>query len=100
MDEKRRWGRLTVSDKKLISCRIVEPEDLVTESGALVLDINPGGLSFLYNKKLNEERIIRFMIKFPFTTYKEESIVWGKVIYCHKLPDREEYLVGIAFIKR
>jgi hypothetical protein len=57
------------------------------------------GVSFLSEKKF-ERIIVKLLIKFPFTTFKEAGIVWGRVAYCNKIPDMEKYRVGIAYIRK
>ncbi len=99
MDERRRWGRIKVPDKKLL-CKITEPEGLSLGSTYAIDDINPGGISFFSEKKIKENLFLKLLIKFPFTTFEEAGVVWGKVIYCLKIHDQEKYIIGVSFISR
>jgi len=98
MEDKRRWGRVKVPDKKLC-CRIAEPENCSVASDYAVDNINPGGLSFFSERLFGENEILRLLVKFPFTTYEDAGKVWGRVVYCLKIHDKEEFVVGVAFTR-
>ena len=99
MNERRRWGRIKVPDSKL-SCRIAEPAPICGNTEFIVDNINPGGLSFFSDKKLEEQVMVHLSIKFPFTTFEDSGNVWGRITYCLKIHDQEKYLIGIAFVRR
>ena len=84
----------------MLSCRIVEPKEATSTSDFLIDNINPGGLSFLSEKKFEERAVMKFLIKFPFSTYIEAGSVWGNVSYCLKILDKEQYVIGIAFMRK
>ncbi|MFA6217149.1 MAG: hypothetical protein WDL87_05805 [Candidatus Omnitrophota bacterium] len=98
MEDKRRWGRVKVPEKKLC-CRIAEPENCSVTTEFMVDNINPGGLSFFSGRLFAENEILHLLIKFPFTTYEDAGKVWGRVVYCLKIHDKEEFVVGVAFTK-
>jgi len=97
--KRRRWARVRVPSEKTISCRIVEPSRYASDTEYLLEDINMAGIAFFCNQKL-ENTVLKLLIKFPFAHYKEAGSVWGRVVYCNKVPDMEKYRVGIAYIKR
>jgi len=97
--KRRRWARIKVPREKMISCRIVEPSRYAGDAEYLLDDINMAGIAFFCNHKL-ENVILKLLIKFPFASYKESGAVWGKVVYCNKVADTENYRVGISYIKR
>jgi hypothetical protein len=96
---RRRWARIKVPSEKMISCRIVEPPRYASNSEYLLDDINMAGIAFFCNQKL-ENIVLKLLVKFPFATYKEAGVVWGRVVYCNKVPDTEKYRIGISYIKR
>ncbi|MFA5118125.1 MAG: hypothetical protein WC695_04655 [Candidatus Omnitrophota bacterium] len=99
MEDKRRWGRVKVPDKKL-SCRITEPDNCSITGDFTVDNINPGGLSFFSERTFAENQVLRLLIKFPFTSFEDAGKVWGKVVYCLKIHDKEEFVVGVAFTRK
>jgi len=99
MHEKRRWGRVKVDDAKL-TCRIIEPQNSIDNIDYVVDNINPGGICFLSDRAFDQHSTIKFLIKFPFSSYVEAGGVWGKVSYCLKIHDQEKYITGIAFMRR
>lgn len=98
MEEKRRWGRVKVPDEKL-TCRISEPQNLVDGTDYIIDNINPGGLCFLSFREFGVNTPVRFLVKFPFSSYVDAAGVWGKVTYCLKIHDQEKYVIGIAFFR-
>ncbi|MDD5348478.1 MAG: PilZ domain-containing protein [Candidatus Omnitrophica bacterium] len=95
---RRRWARVKVPTQKSITCRITEPAALADETEYLVNDINVGGISFFTDKEV-EKTALKLQVRFPFTTFKEASTVWGKVIYCNRLDNSENYRVGISYMR-
>jgi hypothetical protein len=99
MEDRRRWGRVKVPEEKL-SCIIAEPDGSTPTGAYLVDNINPGGLSFLSNRSFEAEQIMKLLIKFPFSSFIEAGTVWGRVSYCLKIHDKEQFVVGIAFVRK
>jgi hypothetical protein len=99
LGRRRRWGRIKVPDEKMIICRITEPATVASDVEYLVDDVNMAGIAFISGKKF-EKIIIKLLIKFPFTSFKEAGIVWGRIAYCNKLADAEKYRVGVAYIRK
>ncbi|MCX7927914.1 MAG: hypothetical protein N2606_07265 [Candidatus Omnitrophica bacterium] len=95
---RRRWARIKIPSQKAITCKIVEPEDIASDTEFLVNDINVGGISF-YSPKQIKKTTIKLLVRFPFTSFQEASSVWGKVVYCNQLPNSENYRVGISYIR-
>jgi hypothetical protein len=96
---RRRWARIKVPNEKMITCKVMYPDSLAADREFLINDINMGGISFFSDQKI-ENIFLKLNVKFPFTTFKEAGIVWGKVVYCNKVPDTEKYKVGISYTKR
>jgi hypothetical protein len=99
ISQRRRWARIKVPNEKMITCRIAEPPSFSSDTECLINDINMAGISFFCDKKIDKV-ILKLLIKFPFTTFKEAGTAWGRVAYCNKIPDMEKYRVGIAYIRK
>jgi len=96
--KRRRWARIRVPNEKMITCKIAEPLEFAGDKEFLVDDINVAGIAFFANKQI-EKTILKLFVKFPFTTFNEASTVWGKVVYCKKLENTENYRVGISYVR-
>jgi hypothetical protein len=57
------------------------------------------GITFESDEKIDHDNI-RLAIKFPFTSYDDAAYVWGRVVYCNKMLNKEKHLIGIAFIRK
>jgi hypothetical protein len=96
---RRRWARIKVPNEKMITCKVLYPDSFPANKEFLINDINMGGISFFSDQKI-ENIFLKLNVKFPFTTFREAGIVWGKVVYCNKVPDIEKYKVGISYTKK
>ncbi len=96
--KRRKWARINVPNEKMITCKISEPLEYSSNSEFLINDINMAGIAFSSNREI-KKKILKLLVKFPFTTFNEASTVWGKVIYCNKIGDTEKYRVGISYFR-
>jgi hypothetical protein len=96
---RRRWARIKVPNEKMITCKVLYPDSIAGDREFLINDINMGGISFFSNQKI-DNIFLKLNVKFPFTTFKEAGIVWGKVVYCNKIPESEKYKVGISYTRK
>lgn len=97
--KRRRWARIRVPNEKMITCRISEPRELAGDTEFLISDINVAGIAFFTNKEI-EKTNLKLLVKFPFSSFNEASMVWGKVVYCNKVGDSQKYRVGICYVRQ
>jgi c-di-GMP-binding flagellar brake protein YcgR len=97
--QRRRWARVKVPSEKMITCRLMEPKDVASDAEYVVNDINIGGMCFFSDKKIDKV-LIKLVVRFPFTSYKDAGAVWGRVVYCNKMENMEKYRVGVAYTRK
>ena len=94
-ETRRRWKRIKVPNEKNMTCRIIEPPAIASETDYLVDDINMSGIAF-FSLKPVAKKIVRLLIRFPFADYGEAASVMGRIAYCREI-NKNKYRVGVEY---
>jgi hypothetical protein len=94
-ETRRRWGRIKVPNEKRMTCRIIEPAALASDTDYVIDDINMSGIAF-FSAKPVAKKIIRLLIRFPFADYGEAARVLGRIAYCRETA-KDKYRVGVEY---
>ena len=94
---RRRWKRIKIPAEKHMSCRVVEPASIASDLEYVVVDINIGGISFISAKPF-AKKVIRLLIRFPFSDYSNASSVRAKVAYSKEIT-KDKYRIGVEYQK-
>jgi len=95
VESRRRWGRIKIPNNKHMTCRIIEPKEMSSESDFVVDDINMSGIAFFTEAPV-AKKFVRLLIKFPFADYSDAANVRGRVAYSKEI-SKDKYRIGIEY---
>lgn len=96
MEERRKYGRVKAPDK--VTGQVFDEATQQTFKDVKIIDISPGGVSFVCDKNIPDGTPIKLILNFPGLYFEKDIPVNAKVV--HSKQGEIKFQIGCAYLPK